>query len=812
MVSRNRGISLVSLIIVVVSIIILISIVVNVGYNYIEETSRTEGETVLKLISDGAVNRQNDIHVEVDMYYVGYPLNPDELTNIVGLPDDFAVETNDLWYFIDANSAAELGVKESDKFIEKDLKNPTKEVVKTVLVDYVTGEAYLVEIRTEFIAGVIEDTTCNQSPDDTHTYSIQTCTKGSFCIYCGVAQTGHESGLGHDFLPATCTAAGICSRCGAINTSDPARGHSFPTNPITGDETWITDATKHWKTCEKCGIKKDTEEHLKGYVRIKLSDSPEVYDAKYHKELCSVCGWESVKTPHQIAYEVTGDYTHRRYCELCEYSEEHVDSGWIVDDPTYHWRNCTEDCESLDGVIDCINGDKLFYDRHVDKNNDNVCDICLKVLDNTPPNSFDSPGSYARVDLATTSELYLSAYTTDDLVGVGIKGYSFGIDYKDGNGIVWDEIVETEEEPGARTYIDLIHNTQYDIFVKAFDKGENVSEAYKIPLTITAKVPDVKGVLGVPSDYVKDSFTVQFQDLNTTLPNLSIEYSTDGGTTWLNETVAIVVDKENVELRARVKDKRKPEPNRGDVWGPVNITNLDLTPPEIAIAPKDGDNPTALQTNHTAIVTLRDVKVGITPGTTVQYAWSLSNTIKPTTYSMATTSNTSTSNSATVEITTPTGVTGEYYLWINEGVADALGNKTTEAVCSPNKYNVDDQDVTIGSIRMYNANPEIAGITDYVKTNGIVTVSFVTSKALRGAPEVAIGGVKATDVTSSDRINWTATITANTSMPEGKLSLSISKITTLAGKDSANTYDEGDLIEGPVIYDNTLPVIENVDK
>lgn len=812
MVGKNKGISLVSLIIIVVSIIILVGIVINVGYNYIEETTKTETAAVLKLISDAASNRQNDIHVDANTYYVGYPLKADSLSNISGLPDDFAVKVEDLWYFIDANSAEELGVYESDKYIEEDLRNPTEEIVKTVLVDYVTGDAYLVEIRTEFIDGTIENTICNQSPDGMHAYSIQTCTKGSYCIYCGIPQTGHESGLGHDFAAATCTAAGTCRRCGAINSNDPATGHSFPINSITGDELWITDATRHWKACERCGTKKDTEEHIKGYIRIILSTSPEVYDAKYHKELCSVCGWEAVKTPHQIAYEVTGDYTHRRYCELCEYSEEHVDSGWIIEDALYHWRECTEDCESSDGTIDCAEDDRIFYGEHADRNHDGVCDTCLKTLDNVPPNSFDAPGSYAKLDLATTSSIDLSAFTTDDLMGAGILGYTFGIDYQDGNGIIWDEIVETEGEPGNKTYINLIHNTPYDVYVKAVDKGENETEAFKIPNVVTAKVPDVKGILGVPGGYVKDSFVVQFQDLNTTLPNLSIEYSIDGGTTWMNESVPLVVNQENVELRARVKDTRQPTPNKGDIWGPVNITNLDLTPPEIAIAPKDGDTPTALQTSHTAVVTLTDSKVGIAPGTTIQYAWSLSNTTKPTTYSVVTTSNTSTSNEATAEIETPAGVIGEYYLWINEGVMDALGNKTTEAVCSPNKYNVDDQDVTLRNIRMYNANPEVEGVADFVKTNGIVTVSFAASKALSGAPEVYVGGIRVMDVTSSDSINWTATIVASTSMQEGKLSLSILNITTLAGKDSANTYTENDLIEGPVTYDDTLPVMENVDK
>lgn len=809
---KNKGISLVSLIIIVISIIILISIVVNVGYNYIEESNRTETAAVLKLISSAASNRQNDIHIDANTYYVGYPLKESGLTNITGLPEDFTVEAEDLWYFIDAKSAESLGVRESDKYIENDLKSPSSEIVKMVLVDYVTGEAYLVEVNALFLDGTIEDSECNQSPDGVHAYSVQTCTKGSKCIYCGTPKNGHENGLGHNFLPATCTSAGICSRCGAINADAPAIGHSFPTNPVTGEELWNTDATRHWKECERCGTRKETEEHFKGYVRIKLSDSPEVYDAKYHRELCSICGWESVKTQHVIAYKITGTHSHRRYCELCEYSEEHSDSGWITEDPTYHWRECTEDCESSDGTIDCSEDDKIFKEEHTDENHDNICDTCLKSLDNVPPNPFDAPGSYAKVDQVTTNTIKVSAFTTDDDEGTGIKGYYFGINYNDGKGTNWTELIETGDAPSSYTYINLIHNRNYDIYVKAMDNGENYNDSFKIPNTITAKVPNVKGINGVPNGYVKEPFKIEFQPLDTTLPNLTIEYSTDGGETWVNETVELIINKETVELRARVKDNRLPEPNKGEVWGPLNITNLDQTPPKVTITPKDGDTPSILQTKHTAVVTLKDEKAGITAETKIEYAWALSNTKKPTTFLTATTSNKTTVDIATAEIVTPAGAMGEYYLWINEGIEDAVGNKTKEAICGVNRYNVDDQDVTLSEIRMYNANPAVEGKTDYVKTNGEVTVTFKVSKALKGAPTVKIAEVTVTDVTSVDRINWVAKITATTAMPEGKLSLNISNVITQAGKESANTYNEDDLIEGPVIYDDTLPIMENVDK
>lgn len=812
--NKNKGISLVSLIIIVVSIIILIGIVVNVGYNYIEESNRTEETAVIKLVSDAASNRQNYIHVDANTYYVGYPLKVENVSNISGLPEDFSVKSEDLWYFIDAKSAEELGVRESDKYIEKDLKNPESETVKTILVDYVTGNAYIVEVRSEFLDATINDIQCNESPDGgTHAYSVQTCTKGSRCIYCGAPQAGHENGLGHDFLAATCTSAGICSRCGVINSNAPAKGHSFSKDPVTGEEVWTTDATKHWKYCTVCGLKKETEDHTKGYARIFISGSTTVYDEKYHKEICSVCGWESVKTLHKIVYEVTGEHSHKRYCDLCEYYSDHNDSGWIATDPLYHWRECQEDCKSSDGTIDCIEGNKVFYEKHIDENNDDVCDLCARELDNLAPSSFETPGSYARVDVATTSTLQISAYTKDNGKNGGVKGYYFGINYNDGKGTVWSELVEVaNDEPASKLYTNLIHNTLYDIYVKAVDYTGNETDVYKIPNTVTAKVPNVSGILGVPTGYVSKPITIQFKKLNTSLPNLSIEYSTDGGATWVDESVNLIIEKETVDILARVKDTRSPEPNKGDIWGPEKVTSIDLTPPEVTISPKEGDTPSIMQTSHKAVVTLNDKKVGIAAGTKIEYAWSLSNTSKPTTFLTTTTSNKEVTNTVTVEITTPSGGIGQYFLWINSGVEDALGNKTKEAVCSIDKYNIDDQDLRVTDIRMYNSNPSVEAKTNYVKTNGIVTVTFATSKALKGAPTVKIGGVTVTDITSSDNINWVAKVVATQEMPEGRLTLSISNIITSAGKLSAKTYNENDLIEGPVIYDRTLPTMENVEK
>ena len=808
---KNKGISLVSLIVIIVSTIILIGVAFTTGYNYIEESKRTEATAVVKLISSEASNLQNSMHTDAisgNVHYIGHALNTDDIdnikNNIKGLPTDFNINaTEELWYIIDGNAGEELGVKDSSKYLEKDILNTKEDTVKVALVDYITGEAYLVEIKTEYLGELKEDSACPASPDGTHGYSIQTCTKGSFCVYCGKTNEGHETGLGHDisYDTPTCTAAGICVKCNEINPNAPALGHDFKLNAI-GAEEWQTDATRHWKECqrENCNAKKDMEEHLKGYIKITNADG--TYDAKYHKEVCSTCGWESIETVHKMSYEMIGSTVHKRYCELCEYSDEHIDSGWKFDD-THHWKECTED--------DCPDRNKkLFHDEHEDNNSDNLCDTCGKILDDDGPNAFDA--SNAKVISTTTSKIQVSAHTTDTAGGVGIKGYYFGIDYKDGDGIEWTNLIETGDLVANHTFINLEHKTEYDIYVKAIDYGENETPVYKILDTRTQEVPTIKGIKGVPTEYVKGAITIEFNELQTTLPDLSIEYSLDGGATWNNVVNSVTITDEDVELSARVKDTRSPEPNKGEIWK-TTISIIDNTPPVVSnITAKDGDDSTELSVSHTAVVEIQDQKVGIAPNTTIKYGWSLSDSTEPTTYYTITTTNTDTIKNTTIEVTTPAESKGEYYLWIDSGVSDALGNETEEPVCSKIKFNVDDEDVTISNIRMYNANPEIDGKRLFVKTGGTVTVTFAASKALGKAPKVIVGGVASTNVTSSDMKNWTATIKAASAMPEGKLSLTISNIETESGKDSSNTYTEANLIEGPVTYDATLPVFENVNK
>ena len=196
----------------------------------------------------------------------------------------------------------------------------------------------------------------------------------------------------------------------------------------------------------------------------------------------------------------------------------------------------------------------------------------------------------------------------------------------------------------------------------------------------------------------------------------------------------------------------------------------------------------------------------------IRYAWSQNDTTPPTAYTEIKTTNTITQKSTSVEITTPANLTGSYYLWIDKGVEDALGNKTAKSVCSSFAFNIDDEEAALSNIKIYNPTPEVENQSGFVKTNGTIAVTFTANKALATAPTINVGGLNVTNITSDDKINWSATIVAATSMPEGELALKISGIKSLAGKESTKQYTNADLTGSSLIYDRTLPELEYIKK
>ena len=851
---NNKGISMISLVIIIVVTVILIGIATTAGYRYITESNKIQAQAVVTVISDAAYRRQNDLSAGVSVrYYEGYSFDVQrnaatKYAAIKGLPEedddsnsipDCLEEQGAKWYLFDAESAKALGIVEADRFIENNisyadaLKN---EEVRLVLADYSTGSGYLVEMPKDIINDSLrQDGGCLNSPNGFHNFKIiATCTKPALCIYCG-GEDPLNPALGHDFAAPTCTASGFCRRCGVVDPDNGPLGHLLiknsdisnsqliaamdakdcrmyantdgTTNP--DDPAWITDALKHWHECLRCGNKTETEEHSKGFV---------VVNNVYHYEMCSKCGWESIKTKHIFEYESLSDNTHLKKCKICLYEETHTDSGWIDTHVDYHYRICddTNKCHDSTVIINGVTTEVLFKEAHYDNNDDLVCDVCGRYLDYTPPNPFGSAAEYyGKMIESTTNSITVEAYTEDS--ESGIDYYQFGILNPETGDIEWLDKIYPEDpsNPAQQVINGLKPNTEYTIYVKAADKGGNFTAPYKIPNTKTVGFPDFNGLTNIPDTYVQGPIEAGIAPINTKLTNLTIKYSLDEGENWseipiadiLTETITLTKEVEKVWIKF-VDDSEIP--NESDVWEYV-IEKIDLTPPDVAIEAKAEDNNEDLSTYHTAKVIISDEKAGIAPNTEVRYAWSTSNTEVPTEFITTHTQNLQNASTVSFEVITPADVKGNYYLWVLEGVKDRVGNPTTEPVCSEIYFSIDDVAVVVENIKMLNLVPEVENENLFVKTNGTVTISFDIDKKVSQTPRVTLNGQQVI-ISEVDDLSYKGTIEITESFKEGTLELIISNIVSETGKVSSKVYTNADLTEGPVIYDKTLPEFEYISK
>ena len=78
-------------------------------------------------------------------------------------------------------------------------------------------------------------------------------------------------------------------------------------------------------------------------------------------------------------------------------------------------------------------------------------------------------------------------------------------------------------------------------------------------------------------------------------------------------------------------------------------------------------------------------------------------------------------------------------------------------------------------------------------------------------PIVRINGSDVNSITHSGR-NWTCKLIIDSSFAEGNLILYIGDVISINGRVSNITYGNNDLVEGPVYYDKTPPVVTYIKK
>lgn len=785
---NNNGVSMVSLIIVIVSVIILSALAVTSGYRYIQESQRAEKTALISMISDAAYKRQNDYNVDTKTYYEGsIVLNPEEISNendnFKNLPENFEEEkakiteklngASPLWFVLDGKSAERLGVvavNNYEKYIVDSLEDVPKEEKKyapVALVEYITGTTYLVEMKGTFDFSI--------PSDHEHIWLTATCTEPAKCRICNVT---HGTELGHDKTTQTCTQAEKCRRCKMV-FNEPL-GHDFE------GVTWTYDASKHWKECKRgCGTQIETGSHAKNYVALQTTDT-EYHNS--HVENCYVCGWESTETKHNVKIQSISESQHKRYCTQCDYSQIHEDGSWKFD-KNEHWKEC-EICGEME------------RGQHEDESGDSICDVCHKELDTTPPNEFDS-GDIAVLS-RTTHQIKISAKTEDDAIGLGIKSYEFSVD----NGITWNSVeVAGNDETAEYQFDNLEDNKEHTIIVRAKDRAGNYVDGnikattYQVPAQLVNWSKDVQGVTNGNVQITLSMPTI------TTLPDsaiaeLNIVYnmSNEG---WEKYIGPITIDKEGVTaIRTKIVDNREPEANSSSEELTINVDSIDRTPPTVEVL---GTDTTEAKASHTAIIKISDALAGIAENTTVYYAWAEKGT-EPTSYSTIEVE--TEGKEITLSVETPKGVEGQYYLWIKEGVSDAVGNVTESSIKSTMHFEVDDILPELTTRTMRNTSNEIDQL--YIKNGETLTVTMKSNKELSKGPLVTLG-TKSVRATSNDKINWVAKITIDNSFSEGLLStVKFNDYISTAGK-SGSEYTattDGEY----VIYDNTLPAVEYINK
>ena len=874
---NKRGISMISLVIIIVVTTILLGVAITAGYRYIEVAKRTRAQALSLTIGDAAYRRQNDMSSGLtEQFYEGYVFDLDKdaydaeghavnkYDLIEGLPDkrgtdgipDVLQGSGDMWYMIDADSASSLGSPGADEMLTRNISyNATADntMVDIVLVDYFTGNAYYVTMPAYIATGSISHASgpCPTSLTGNHKFTVVTCVDDSKCIYCGYV---NKKALGHDWVEPTCTTDGYCKRCHV--TGKPATGHEFIKNmdyssyaegiAKRGDilvrndsnpsaNAWVANSDKHWHECLVCGYRAEEEQHtIEGYGTVTNT---------HHQKECGVCGWRSIEAPHTFGDPVIEtENTHKVTCTACLFSEihdelettnphTHTHTAWYADCEEMHYRVCSEtdtSCNKLKVTVDAGTQKSVaFKENHIDSNKDYYCDVCGRGIDRKPPKEFNDEdyGSYARFKSSTTSTITIEAYTIDE--EQWIDYYQFGRFNPATNTIVWEDshIAPTSPtSPVEYTFTNLSSGTDYVFYVRAFDKEGNSNTPAMVRGT-TAGFPEFAGVTGMPTQVVKGPIQIGIQEIKTDIEGLYVQYRQNDGDWSSNISLSdltntkITLSNETEKIEFRIVDSKTPNPNISPVV--TYTTNyIDNTPPVVTITSKAGDNPSQSAAHHFATVTVADTegieaRAGIAQDTVIKYAWSTSGTVVPTIFDKEIrTSNTATATSVSVDIETPTNVKGTYYLWVQRGIVDAVGNATTQNKVSSMAFVIDDEEAILTNITMLDVVPDSKVPNEhlFVKTNGEVTVTFTTDKELKQNPVVRLNNVNM-EVTKNG-LNYTCKLTIDSSFDEGTLQLYIGDVVSINGRISERTYTNADITSGrgPVYYDKTPPVLEYIPK
>lgn len=320
---ESKGISMISLIVTIIVTVLLASMAIGTGTRYLKESKKRDRETFISVLSNAVSQRREDSNVSSLAYpYLGYYIKDEavfnEFASKVQTPIEFK---NGIWYIVDTTTASGLGVKQSENYINT-INKGSVENVTVALVNYVTGDVYLLDANASQIAG-LDFNKENMTGTHEHRYlSEATCTEPKKCEDCGFIL---EEPLGHLYDPAgTATAIDenshyykTCKRCGMSGGYEP---HKFEYIAYTEAGIWM-----HRLECPVCGYSK-TPEACTLYYSLPDSEADKV--AK-HVVTCTKCNRPQELMNHNMQVREISESIHEHYCTLCSYlyAENHIDNN-----------------------------------------------------------------------------------------------------------------------------------------------------------------------------------------------------------------------------------------------------------------------------------------------------------------------------------------------------------------------------------------------------------------------------------------------------------------------------------------------------
>lgn len=366
---NNKGISMISLIVTIICILIFIGLSYRLGSRYVKESKEEEKSSLVMVISNAVVRRQNDKFISVgnkDVFYSGYQMTEEDFNKFIDT--DKHEWGNGLWFVIDAKSAEDLGIVNPEQYLVSDLTDPKSadDDKYIAIVDYDTGEVELVYYDGDIAKEDLDELVKGDGSGCTHQFTVATCIEPSVCTKCG--KIGHDA-LGHSFNDdrVACTEDKKCSRCGYI--AEKAIGHEYTSELSWSDEGHFNKCKRYHGCSGDNGEVKSSacygignfNEHIKQYGYI-------TGEAWKHNVHCTFddCGWEAIEECTKSIKSKDLTY-HTIYCKDCGRSEdvEHDDIRYRYIDKNKHVVYCNT-CKS-----------DLYTEEHVDIEKPfGVCDKC----------------------------------------------------------------------------------------------------------------------------------------------------------------------------------------------------------------------------------------------------------------------------------------------------------------------------------------------------------------------------------------------------------------------------------------------------